>query len=58
MIALLKQKSKVQLAQKSRKSFDAFDVTKRLKVHPIQMQNVTVRQDPSQIFSGDNKGQK
>ena len=58
MIALLKQKSKVQLAQKPRKSFDAFDVTKRLKVDPIQMQNVTVRQDPSQIFSGDNKGQK
>ena len=58
MVALLKQKSKVQLAQKQRKSFAAFDVSKRLKVDPMQMQNVTVRQDPGQIFSGDNKEKK
>ena len=58
MVALLKQKSKVQLAQKPRKSYEAFDVNKRLKVDPAQMQNVSVRQDPGQIFSGDNKEKK
>ena len=58
MIALLKQKSKVQLNHKQRKSYSALDVTKRLKVAPMQMQNVTIRQDQNQISSGDGKGGK
>ena len=58
MVALLKEKSKVQTAQKERKSYPALDITKRLKVDPMDMQNVTVRQNTNQIFSGENKDQK
>ena len=58
MVALLKQKSKVQIAQKTRNSYPAMDPLKRLKTDTIQMENVTIRNDPSKIFGGDNKGQK
>ena len=47
MVALLKQKSKVQLAQKQRKSFPAMDITKRIKKDSITMENVTQRKDQS-----------
>ena len=56
MVALLKQKSKVQMAQKTRKSFPALDITKRIKKDSVSMmENVTTRKDPSQISSGSQK---
>ena len=58
MVALLKAKSKVQSAQKDRKSYPAMDLSKRLKIDPKDMLNVTVRQNSNQIFSGENKDQK
>ena len=47
MVALLKQKSKVQMAQKSRKSFPAMDITKKIKKDPISLENVTTRKEPN-----------
>ncbi len=44
MVALLKQKSKVTVQQKPRKSFEAKDVWKRKKVEETVNPNVTVRQ--------------
>ena len=48
MVALLKQKSKVTLQQKSRKLFKAKDIFKRLKTEDGSMQNVTFRPQSSQ----------
>ena len=44
MVALLKQKSKVTIQQKPRKSYEAKDIFKSLKVEESDMPNVTVRQ--------------
>ena len=43
MVHLLKQKSKVQSANKLRKSFAALDFSKRKKTEDMDMQNVAVR---------------
>ena len=43
MVALLKQKSKITVQQKPRKSYEAKDVFKRLKLDETDMANVTVR---------------
>ena len=45
MVALLKQKSKVQMNQKSRNSYTALEIGKRKKIEQPIMPNVTIRQD-------------
>ena len=58
MVHLLKQKSKVQSANKPRKSFAALDLSKRRKTEDMDMQNVAVRQSPANVILPENKGQK
>ena len=49
MVHLLKQKSKMQSAQKPRKSYEALDFSKRRKIEDMDMQNVAVRQLPVNV---------
>ena len=49
MVHLLKQKSKVQSAQRPRKSYEALDFSKRRKTEENDMQNVSVRQPPVNV---------
>ena len=58
MVHLLKQKSKVQSANKPRKSFAALDISKRRKTEELDMQNVSVRQPPANVILPENKEQK
>ena len=44
MVALLKQKSKVTIQQKPRKSYEAKDIFKKRKLDESELQNVTIRQ--------------
>ena len=37
MVALLKQKSKVQMQQKPRKSYEALDLKKRMKIEDAEI---------------------
>ena len=43
MVALLKQKSKIVVQHKPRKSFEAKDVFKKLKTDDSVLSNVTMR---------------
>ena len=49
MIALLKQKNKVSIQQKPRKSYDAKDVFKKKKIDELDMSNVSVRQNQQSV---------
>ena len=58
MVHLLKQKSKAQSAQKSRKSYEALEFSKRRKTEENDLQNVSIRQPPANVVQQDGKGQK
>ena len=52
MTALLKQKSRVTMQQKPRKSYEAKDIFKRPKLEQEDMANVTIRQQQHQDSQG------